>query len=82
MAYVSCIGRRVHINIKSQGSKVQAVGRAHAKVLGQMCWRNCAGGPLWLKQSEWGGWVEGVLQGLVSGGEDLDFYPQRKGRGT
>ena len=34
------------------------------------------------EQSEWVGWVEEVLQGLLSGGEDLDFYPQRKGHGT
>ena len=56
------------------------MGIAHAKVLGQMCWRNR--GPLWHEQSEWGGWVEEVLQGLLSGGEDLDFYPQRKGHGA
>lgn len=44
--------------------------------------RNCARGPLWLEQREWGGWVEEVLHGLLSGGEDLHFHPQRKGHGT
>lgn len=80
--------------MKSGGREVQAQGTAGAKALGQDCVWSVGGTArrsLWLEQNEQEGereevgpgrgWRQ-VVQGLVDGGGDLGFYPQRRRDGT